>query len=126
METSVSERSELRVCAFVLMNLSSVCGVRNWSLMALVLFVNKISKSSTVRVDEGGGGGGQRREEKVLKSVRESEQLQILLWWYVVLAVETFVEKEERSDTKISRDFFICANSSLQPEFRVIFTENIG
>ncbi len=48
--------------------------------MVLVLFVKKIAKSSTVRVDEGGGGGGQIREEKVLKSVRESEQLLILLW----------------------------------------------
>ncbi len=82
METSVSERGEkeLRGCVFVVMNLSSVCGAMNWSLMALVLFVNTISKSSAVRVDEQGGGGGQRREEKVLKSVRESEQLLILSW----------------------------------------------
>ncbi len=42
--------------------------------------VKKVAKSSAVRVDEGGWGGGQRREENVLKSVRESEQLLILLW----------------------------------------------
>jgi len=70
----------VRECVFVFMKLSLVCGVRNWSLIALVLFVKKIAKSSAVGVDEGGGGGGQRREEKVLKSVRESEQLLILLW----------------------------------------------
>ncbi len=73
METSISERreKEVRECVFVVMKLSSVCGVRNWSLMALVLFVKKIASSSAIRVDE----GGQRREEKVLKSVRESEHL---------------------------------------------------
>ncbi len=60
--------------------------------------MKKVAKSSAVRVDEGGGGGGQRREEKVLKSARESEQLLILLWKYVILAVETFAEKEERCD----------------------------
>ncbi len=43
------------------MKLSSVCGVRNWSLMALVLFVKKTAKSSAVRVDEGRRG---RRTEK--------------------------------------------------------------
>ncbi len=54
------------------LRLSSVCGERNCSLMALVLFVKKIAKSSAVRVDE--------REEKVLNSVRESGQLLNLLW----------------------------------------------
>ncbi len=77
------------------MKLLLVCGVRNWSLMFFVLFVKKVAKSSAVRVDE---GGGQRREEKVLKSAQESEQLLILLWQYVILAVETFAEKEERCD----------------------------
>ncbi len=74
METFLSERGEkaVRECVFVIMKLSSVYGVKNWSLMALVLFVKKIAKSSAVRVDD---GGGQRRE-----SVRESEQLLILLW----------------------------------------------
>ncbi len=78
LETSVSERGEkeVRDCVFVVMKLLLVCGVRNWSLMVLVKFVKKVAKSSAVRVD----GGGQRREEKVLKSVRESEQLLILLW----------------------------------------------
>ncbi len=69
-----------RECVFVVMKLSSVCGVGNCSLIFLVLFMKNFAKSSAVRVDEGGGGGGQRREEKVLKSVRESEQLLILLW----------------------------------------------
>ncbi len=81
LETSVSERGEkeVRDCVFVVMKLLLVCGVSNWSLMVLVLFVKKIAKSSAVRVDEGGGGGGQRREEKVLKSARESEQLLIFV-----------------------------------------------
>ncbi len=62
LENSVSERGEkeVRDCVFVVMKLLLVCGVRNWSLMVLVLFVKKIAKSSAVRVDEGGGGGGQR------------------------------------------------------------------
>ncbi len=64
LETSISERGEkeVRDCVFVVMKLLLVCGVRNWSLMVLVLFVKKVAKSSAVRVDEGGGGGGQRRE----------------------------------------------------------------
>ncbi len=73
-------RKEVRDCVFVVVKLLLVCGVRNWSLMVLVLFVKKVAKSSAVRVDEGGGGGGQRREDTVLKSARESEQLLILLW----------------------------------------------
>ncbi len=75
--------------------------------MIVVLFVKTIEKSSAERVDEGGGGGGQRREDKVLKSVRESEQLSILLWYYVVLAVETFEEKEERIDWCTLRGKFV-------------------
>ena len=82
LQISISEsgEEEERECVLVVMKLSSVCGVENWSLMILVLFVKKNTKSSAVRVDEGGGGGGQRREEKVLNSVQESEQLLILLW----------------------------------------------
>ncbi len=82
LETSVSERGEKggeRLCICRYEVIISLC-VRNWSLMVFVLFVKKVAKSSTVRVDEGGGGGGQRREENVLKSARESEQLLILLW----------------------------------------------
>ncbi len=56
----------MRECVFVVMKLSSVYGVKNWSLMALVLFVKKMAKSSAVRIDDGGGGGG--REEKVFES----------------------------------------------------------
>ncbi len=55
-------KKEMGECVFVIMKLSSVCGVRNSSLKALVLFVKKIAKSPAVRVDEAGGGGGQRRE----------------------------------------------------------------
>ncbi len=64
LETSIPERGEkeVRECVFVVMKLSSVCGMTNWSLMALVLFVKKIANSSAVSVDEGEGGGGQRRE----------------------------------------------------------------
>ena len=53
METSVSESGEKeeRECALVVVKLSSVCGVENWSLMVLVLFVKKTAKSSAVRVD---------------------------------------------------------------------------
>ena len=55
----------------------SVCGLVNWPLMVVVLFMKNVAKSSAVRVDE--GGGGLRREEKVLKSMQESEELLILL-----------------------------------------------
>ncbi len=82
LETSASESGEKeeREWVFVVMKFLSVCDVENWLLMVLVLFMKNFATSSAVWVDEGGGGGGQRREEKVLKSVRESEQLLILLW----------------------------------------------
>ncbi len=41
--------------------------------------MKNVAKSSAVRVDEGGGGGGQRSEENVLKSMRELDELLILL-----------------------------------------------
>lgn len=68
------------MCVLIVKMCVSVCGVGNWPLMEVVLFMKKVAKSSAVRVDEGREGGGQRREEKVLKSVRESEQVLILLW----------------------------------------------
>ncbi len=45
LETSISERGEkeVRDCVFVVMKLLLVCGVRNWSLMVLVLFVFLLS-----------------------------------------------------------------------------------
>ncbi len=58
----------MRECVFVIMKLSSVYGVKNWSLMALVLFVKKIAKSSAVRVDD--GGGGRRTEKRKCSRVR--------------------------------------------------------
>ncbi len=41
--------------------------------------MKNVAMSSAVRVDEGGGGGGQRREGYVLKSMRELDELLILL-----------------------------------------------
>jgi len=55
--------------------------------------MKNVAKSSAVRVDV----GRLRREEKVLKSVRESEELLILLCNYVISAVETFAEMVHRS-----------------------------
>ncbi len=54
-------------------------GVENCALMVLILLMKNVAKSLTIRVDEGGGGGGQRREENVLKSMRELDELIILL-----------------------------------------------
>ncbi len=84
METSISERveKEVRACVFVVMKLSSVCGVKNWSLMALVLFAKKIAKSSVVRVDDGREGGRQRREDKVLKRVRTVVNFVVVVWHF--------------------------------------------
>ncbi len=55
------------------------CGVETCALMVLILLMKNVAKSSAVIVDEGGGGGGQRREENVLKSMREIDELLILL-----------------------------------------------
>ncbi len=48
--------------------------------MVLTLLMKNVAKSSAVRVDERGEGGGQRSEENVLKSMRELDELLILLW----------------------------------------------
>lgn len=80
LETSSSERGQKEEREGELGIVSvSVCGVENWPLIVVVLLIKNLAKSLAVRLDEGGGGGGQRREEKVLKSLRESEQLLILL-----------------------------------------------
>jgi len=78
LETSASESTEKegRMCVFAGKICVSVCGLVNWPLMVVVLFLKNVAKSSAVRVD---GGRGLRREEKVLKSMRESEELLILL-----------------------------------------------
>ncbi len=72
---------------FVVMKLLLVCGVRNWSLMVLVLFVKKVAKSSAVRVDEGGGGGegGGRRTEKRRESFEECARVRTVVNFVVVV-----------------------------------------
>ncbi len=72
----------MRDCVFVVMKLLLVCGVRNWSLMVLVLFVKKIAKSSAVRVDEGGGG---RRTEKRRESFEEFARVRTVVNFVVVV-----------------------------------------
>ncbi len=57
----------------------AVCGVENCALMVVILLMKNVAKSSAVSVDEGWAGGGQRREENVLKSMRELDELLILL-----------------------------------------------
>jgi len=42
------------VCVLEVKMCVSICGVGNWPLMVVVLFM----KSSVITVDEGGGGGG--------------------------------------------------------------------
>ena len=81
LETSASESREKegRKCVLACKVCVSACGLENWPLMEVVLFIKNVAKSSAVSVDEGGGGGGLRREEKVLKSMRETEELLILL-----------------------------------------------
>ncbi len=82
LETSASESEEKDVneCKFAGKMCLTDCGVENCALMVLILLMKNVAKSSAVRVDEGGGGGGQRREENVLKSMRELDELLILLW----------------------------------------------
>ncbi len=81
METSASESEEKDVnkCLFAGKMCLTDCGVENCTLMVLILLIKNVAKSSAVRVDEGGGGGGQRSEENVLKSMRELDELLILL-----------------------------------------------
>ncbi len=85
------------MCMFAGKMCLTVCGMENCALMVVILLMKNVAKSSAVRVDEGGGGGEKSREENVLKSMRELDKLLIFLS-YVLLAVETLSEKEERSD----------------------------
>ncbi len=81
LETSASESEEKDVSEYMFAGKMCLtdCGVENCALMVLLLLMKNVAKSSAVRVDEGGGGGGQRREENVLKSMRELDELLILL-----------------------------------------------
>jgi len=55
LETSASESGEKegRVCVFAVKLCLSVCGVENWPLMVLVLFLTNLAKSSAFGVEEG-------------------------------------------------------------------------
>ncbi len=81
LETSASESEEKDVneCMFAGKMCFTDCGVENCALMVLILLMKNVAKSSAIRVDEEGGGGGQRSEENVLKSMRELDELLILL-----------------------------------------------
>ncbi len=65
LETSASESEEKDVneCMFAGKICLTDCGVENYTLMALIVLMKNVAKSSAVRVDE---GGGQRREENIL------------------------------------------------------------
>ena len=82
LETSASESEEKDVneCMFVCEMCLMDCGVENCALMFLILLMKNVAKSSAIRDEAGGGGGGQRSEENVLKSMRELDELLILLW----------------------------------------------
>ena len=82
LETSASESGEKdeNECMFAGKMCLTVCGVANCALRFVILLMKDVAKFSAVRVDEGGGGGGQRREENVLKSMRELDELLIVLW----------------------------------------------
>ncbi len=84
LETSASESEEKDVneCMFAGKMCLTDCGVENCAVRFVILLMKmkNVAKSSAVRVDEGGGGGGQRSEENVLKSMREWDELLILLW----------------------------------------------
>lgn len=45
------------MCVLAVKMRVSKCGVENWSLMVVVLFMKNMAKSSAVRVYHGGGGG---------------------------------------------------------------------
>ncbi len=81
--TSASENQEKDVseCMFACKMCLTDCGVeKNCALMVLIVLMKNVAKWSATRVDEGGGGGGQRSEENVLMSMRELDELLILLW----------------------------------------------
>ena len=82
LETSASESEEKDVneCMFAAEMCLMDYGVENCALMFLILLMKNMAKSSAIRDVAGGGGGGQRSEENVLKSMRELDELLILLW----------------------------------------------
>ncbi len=113
-----------RECVFVIMKLSLVCGVKNWSLMALVLFVKKIAKSSVVRVDEGGGGEEQRRY--IFERVRIVVNFVVVVCRFSSGDICSEGIFEWLIHTEINRVFLFVPIPLCNPEFRVMFTENIG
>ncbi len=78
LETSASESEvkDVNECMFAGKMCFTDCCVENCALMVLILLMKNVAKLSAVRVDEG-GGEGQRRD--VLKSMRELDELLILL-----------------------------------------------
>ncbi len=76
LETSASKSGEKDVneCMFAGKMCLTDCGEENCALMLLIVLMKNVAKSSAVRVD-----GGQRSEEHVLKSMRELDELLILL-----------------------------------------------
>ncbi len=113
-----------RECVFVIMKLSLVCGVKNWSLMALVLFVKKIAKSSVVRVDEGGGGGEQRRY--IFERVRTVVNFVVVVCCFSSGDICSEGRFEWLIHTEINRVFLFVPIPLCNLEFRAMFTENIG
>ncbi len=79
---SASENEEKDVNEFMFAGKMCLtdCGVESCALMVLIVLMKNVAKWSAVRVDEEGGGGGQRSEENVLMSMRELDELFILLW----------------------------------------------
>ena len=77
---SESEEKDVNECMFADKMCLMDCGVENCALMFLILLMKNVAKSSAIRDEAGGGGGGQRSEENVLKSMRELDELLILLW----------------------------------------------
>jgi len=81
LETSTSENEEKDVNEFMFAGKMCLtdCDVESCALMVLIVLMKNVAKWSAVRVDEEGGGGGQRSEENVLMSMRELDELFILL-----------------------------------------------
>ncbi len=63
LETSASESGEKYVNAFMFAGKMCLtdCGVENCAVRFVILLMKNVTKSSTVRVDEGRGGGGKRK-----------------------------------------------------------------
>ncbi len=110
------QKAKRGVLAIDMAGLSScMCGAENWLLIDLVLFVEKVAKSSTVKEMVGGRGRGQKRELNVLKRLRVSDALLILLWKYEALALQQRKMKAETDRYLGLTDLLICAIFSLLP-----------